>query len=111
MRRARTLLLIATLALNGLVTLCGPSLHAIVGLEHGAILVGSGGADEGTSGRLGASHDDCPLCHHAALAAIVVDARGDLALDVVALRPADEPPAPLPSKPDGPSSPRAPPRA
>jgi hypothetical protein len=91
----------------GVITLCGPSLHAITGMEH-ARAASSSSEDEHTS-ALPASHDDCSICHFLGQMQCSVEPARALSLDVVRIQPADNLPLTFPPAIEPPAGPRAPP--
>ena len=62
--RFRTLLLLSFIAGHAIVLSAGPSLHALLGLEH-AVAGSSGSAGDDSSHRhaLGSPSHDCSACH------------------------------------------------
>lgn len=62
----RSTILIAFVAYHAAVMSAGPSLHGLIGLDHGPGL-GSSAAGEGTK-ALGHTADDCAACHLISLA-------------------------------------------
>ena len=107
-RRARQLLLASLLALYGVMTACGPALHALLGADH--VKAGSLGGGDG-SDRPTTTHNDCPICYFLAQGQIADDSARVLTLDVVRIRPVDDLPITFPASIDRPSAPRAPPFA
>jgi hypothetical protein len=109
----RRLFLASLLALYGLVTLCGPALHALPGCDHpGQVQDSDKGAGQGARpNSLAGSPDDCPICHFHAQGQFLVASDRDLCTDVVRLRPADELPLVVSSPVFRLSIPRAPPLA
>lgn len=107
-RRARQLLLVSLFALYGVMTVCGPALHALPGADHvkASSPEGADRPDLPTS-----PHDDCPLCHFLVQAQIAEDCAHVLSTDVVRIQPADDLPLTFPPALDRPSGPRAPPFA
>ncbi len=107
-RRARQLLLASLLALYGVMTVCGPALHALPGAGHvkAGSLGGGDGPDHPTR-----SHNDCPVCHFLAQVQIAGDSAHAPSMDVVRIQPVDDLPITFPPSIDRPSAPRAPPFA
>jgi hypothetical protein len=105
----RRWLLASLLALFGLVTVCGPALHALPGCDHQGPAQTSDRETKPNS--LAGSPDDCPICHFHAQGQFLVASDHDQCTGVVRLRPADEPPLVLPTAVVRPCIPRAPPLA
>jgi hypothetical protein len=98
------------LILYGVVTLCGPALHALPGFAHSVAELSSGG--DSASGQRGGndrSTHDCPICQFHAQAQYIVSADDECCIDVVRILAPDELPVFWPPAPDQPSGPRAPP--
>ena len=106
-RPARKLLLAALAAVYGIAVVGASAMHGSFGAKARAAAAAA--HDEAPS--LAASHDDCPVCHFQAQGQVVVAPDRQFCVDVVSIRPPGEPTAELPSPPDRPSSPRAPPAA
>ncbi|WP_337174234.1 hypothetical protein [Paludisphaera sp.] len=65
MRSLRSLLLVAFVACHAAVTMAGPSLHDLLGNDHGASW---GHAAPGHGSKaVGHDGDDCTACHHLSL--------------------------------------------
>lgn len=108
--RSSRLLLVAFLALHGIISLAGPALHALPGFNHHAAeLRRHDDATPGSTDLGRESNHDCPVCHLHTQALFQVDADAHLVVDVVRIRPPAEPPLFLPPAPEATSSPRAPP--
>jgi hypothetical protein len=107
----RRLLLASLLALYGLVTVCGPALHALPGCDHPGQVQNSD-QDSGHGAKpksLSSSADDCPICHFQTQGQFLVTSDRDFCTDVVRIQPADEPPLAISSPVVSLSIPRAPP--
>ena len=107
-RHTRQILLASLLALYGVMTACGPALHALPGAGHvkNATPAEGDGSDHPAS-----PHDDCSICFFLAQSQICTDLVQILSMDVVEIRPTDELPSTFPPSIDRPSAPRAPPIA
>jgi hypothetical protein len=105
------LLLASLLALYGLVTVCGPALHALPGCDHpGQIQSSEQDPGQGAKPKsLSSSTDDCPICHFHTQGQFLVTSDRDFCIDVVRIQPADEPPIARSSHILNLSIPRAPP--
>jgi hypothetical protein len=109
--RSSRFLMVAFIALQGIVSLAGPALHALPGFNHHGGELRRSDATPG-SNDLGreASHD-CPVCHLHTQALFQVDADAHLMVDVVRVRPPADPPIFVPPAIEASASPRAPPLA
>jgi hypothetical protein len=107
-RRARQLLLASLLALYGVMSTCGPVLHALPGSDHSKA---TSPADQDQSGNPKSLHDDCPICHFFGQGQLAGDSAHVLSMDVVCIQPVDDFPITFPPTIDRPSAPRAPPFA
>jgi hypothetical protein len=107
-RRTRQFLLASMLALYGVMTACGPALHALPGAEH---VKNGSPADGDKSDHPASPHDDCPICQFSAQGQLAGDSFHVLSMDVVRIQPADDLPIFFPPSIDRPSAPRAPPIA
>jgi hypothetical protein len=107
----RRALLASSLALYGLVTVCGPALHALPGCDHpGQVQNADQNPGHGAKPKsLSPSTDDCPICHFHTQGQFVVSSDRDFCIDVVRIQPADEPPIARSSHVVNLSIPRAPP--
>ena len=110
--RANQFLLAAILALYGLITLSGPALHALPGFGHRSTELSSDrAAAPGQGDQDNAAAHDCPICHFHAQGQLVTDPDSSPSLEIVRVRPADEPQLSSPLAVARPSIPRAPPFA
>ncbi|WP_165225295.1 DUF2946 family protein [Aquisphaera insulae] len=112
-RRAHRILLASFLALYAGISLGGAGLHALPGFGHDPASLSSElpkapGHPAGSHDR---AADDCPFCHFHAQGQLVADPWGAWLVDVLRIRPADDPPLVFPPALDRPSAPRAPPLA
>jgi hypothetical protein len=108
--RPSRLLLVAFLALHGIVSLAGPALHALPGFSHHSFELSRN--TDSAPGSADLSRDtthDCPVCHFHHQAQFQVDADAHFVVDVVRIRPPDGPPLFLPPALEASPSPRAPP--
>jgi hypothetical protein len=109
-RRAHQILLATLLTLYGGVTTIGPALHDLLGSSHSlAKLSPDHGKAPAQSKGQGQTTHDCPICHFLAQGQLDADPHGDMLIDVVRIRPANQSPLFFPPAIDRPSSPRAPP--
>jgi hypothetical protein len=110
--RANQYLLAAVLALYGVITLSGPALHALPGFGHRSTeLASDREAAPGHGDQENAAAHDCPICHFHAQGQLLADPDGALSMEIVRIRPADEPQLSFPLAVARPSIPRAPPLA
>jgi hypothetical protein len=101
-------LLGSLLALYGVLTACGPALHALPGADQVKVgsLSGSDKPDQPAS-----PHDDCSICHFLAQGQLAGAFAHCPSLDGVRIEPVDCLPITSPPSIDRPSAPRAPPIA
>jgi hypothetical protein len=110
--RANQFLLAAILALYGVITLSGPALHALPGFGHRSTELASDRAPApGHGDQDNAAAHDCPICHFHAQGQLIADPDGAPSMEIVRIRPAEEPQLSSPLAVARPSIPRAPPRA
>jgi len=110
--RANQFLLAAILALYGVITLSGPALHALPGFGHRSTeLASDRAAAPGQGDQDNAAAHDCPICHFHAQGQLIADPDGAPSMEIVRIRPAEEPQLSSPLAVARPSIPRAPPLA
>jgi hypothetical protein len=110
--RANQFFLATILALYGVITLSGPALHALPGFGHRATeLASDREAAPGQGDQENAAAHDCPICHFHAQGQLIADPDGAPSMEIVRIRPADEPQLSSPLAVARPSIPRAPPLA
>ncbi len=110
-RSARKILASLFLGLYGLLSVSGPSLHAIPAFDHAKAAHGETTSDPGRPDNLPHPHDDCLVCHFLTLGQIHHDraSQGDSA--PVSTQPASELSLLLPQASLLSAHPRAPPSA
>jgi len=107
--RANQFLLATILALYGAITLSGPALHALPGFGHRSTELASDREAAPAHGdHENAAAHDCPICHFHAQGQLIADPDGAPSMEIVRIRPADEPQLSSPPAVARPSSPRAP---
>jgi hypothetical protein len=90
---ARRLFLASIIAVFGVVTVCGPALHALPGCAHPGWVQGPDqDSGQGSSSQsLANSPESCPICHFLAQGQYVVGSDRDNCTDIVRTRPIDQP--------------------
>ncbi len=108
--RINEFLLVAILALYGVTTLSGPALHAVPGFGHRSTgLASDRQTAPGQGDRENAVVHDCPICHFHAQGQLIADPDDVPTIEIVRIRPVDEPQLSSPLAVARPSCPRAPP--
>jgi hypothetical protein len=103
--------MVAFIALQGIVSLAGPALHALPGFNHHVGELRSSDAAPGPNDLGREAAHDCPVCHLHTQALFQADADSHFVIDVVRIQPPADPPIFVPPALEASPSPRAPPLA